>query len=299
MDRRRLECFIALAEELHFHRAADRCHMTQPAMSQQLRLLEQQLQAQLANRNKRRVSLTRAGEVFLQEARHIVRQMDTAAQLVRRTDRGELGHLRVGVTSPALYVVFPEILALFRQQLPDVSVLVEEMTTAEQEQALRDGRIQIGIGHPPLDDPSLACEMIARSAFNLVLAEDNPLSRKPQLELADLASEHFILFPRKIGPKLYDTIIGLCRSAGFSPMVILEAYPAQSIIALACAGYGVGFIASPLQRLPRPGVVYRPLQGAKPYLTLGVAFLADGSSPAISAFVAAAKCAGAQINRQS
>ena len=131
---------MALAEELHFGRAAERCHISQPAMSQQIRRLEHELDVRLAHRNKRTVSLTRAGLVFVAEARKMLHHMDDAAALALRTDRGEVGQLRLGVTAPALFVVYPEIAALFRARLPNVGLVVREMTTAEQEHAL-DGAI--------------------------------------------------------------------------------------------------------------------------------------------------------------
>jgi DNA-binding transcriptional LysR family regulator len=296
MDRRRLECFLALSEELHFHRAAARCHMTQPALSQQLRMLEEYLQVQLVYRNKRRVSLTRSGEVFLEEARKLLRGMDQAVELARRTDRGEIGQLAIGLTASALYIVFPEIMRMFAERLPEVGIIVQEMTTAEQEEALRAGTIQVAIGHPPLDDPSLACNVIATTAFNIVLSARNPLAKRKVLTLRDLAGEQFIIFPRKIGPQLYDRIISMCQEAGFSPKVILEASPAQSIIALAAANFGIGFIASELQRLERPGVVYRKLDGPTPYLSLGVAYHADDTSPAVKTFLDVAMTVGQRVS---
>jgi DNA-binding transcriptional LysR family regulator len=296
MDRRRLECFVALAEELHFHRAATRCHMTQPGLSQHLRMLEEYLQVQLVYRNKRRVSLTRSGEVFLEQARKLLRGMDQAVELARRTDKGEIGQLAIGLTATALYIVFPEIMRLFARRLPEVGIIVHEMTTAEQEEALRAGTIQLGIGHPPLDDPSLACQVIATTAFNIVLSERNPLARRKTLTLGDLAGEQFIIFPRKIGPQLYDRILSMCQDAGFSPKVILEASPAQSIIALATANFGIGFIASGFQRLPRPGAVYRELRGPAPYLSLGVAYHADDTSPAVRVFLDVAEAVGKTVS---
>lgn len=292
MDRRRLQSFIALSEELHFHRAAARCHITQPALSQQLQQLEAELQVQLVHRNKRRVSLTRAGEMFLNEARKILRQMEHAALLARQTDRGEIGQLSVGVTAPALYIIFPEIMHQFRTELPNVGVNVHVMTTAEQEAALRSGTIDVGIFHPPLDDQSLSSHPIARMRFNVVLSDRNHLASRPSLRLEDLSKERFIIFPRVIGPRLYDEIITLCQQAGFSPEVILESSPAQSIIALAAADFGIGLIASRLQQFDRPGVTYRPLEGPAPYLTLGVAYPSDETSPAIRTFLDVATAVG-------
>ena len=295
MDRHRLECFIALAEELNFHRAAERCHITQPAMSQTLRLLENQLQVQLIDRDRRRASLTPTGQVFLDQARRIVRQMDLSVSLAQRTYRGEIGQLRVGVTAPALYVVLPEIIKAFRRALPGIGVLVSEMTTAEVEKALRDGDIQVGVVHPPLEDASLVCDLIAQVPFSVVLPDGHPLAERDTLELADLASAGFIMFPRQIAPKLYDNIIGLCADAGFSPELVMEAHPAQSIIALAAAGVGIGFIASRVQQLERPGVLYRSLRGPRPYLSLGAAYLRDSRSQAMRAFLTQAERVGARL----
>ncbi|MET7993709.1 LysR family transcriptional regulator [Amycolatopsis sp. NPDC005232] len=296
MDRTGLECFVALAEELHFSRAAERCHISQPAMSQQILRLERALDVRLAHRNKRSVSLTRAGEVFLAEARKVLRQMDDAAALTLRTDRGEVGQLTVGVTSPALYVVYPEIAALFRARLPNVGLVVRELTTAEQEHALRRGDLDVGVVHPPLDDAGLAVEEIGRAPFQLALPEGHPLTAHESLELGDLEGEQVVIFPRQIAPQLYDTVLLLCREAGFSLKIAMEAHPAQSIIALVAAGLGLGFIASETQRLTRAGVVYRPIRGPRPQLGIGVAYHADGIAPAVRTFVHAAREAGASMH---
>lgn len=285
MDRRLLQCFVALAEELHFQRAAQRCHISQPGLSQQLRRLEKQLQAQLVHRTKRHVALTRTGEVFVEEARKILRSMDDAALLARRTESGMIGRLTIGTTAPALFIILPEILRRFAEAFPGVEPVVREMTTDVQEEALRRGDIQVGLVHPPLDDASLACIGVARMPFDIVLSERNPLSRKDPLTLADLAKETFIIFPRRIGPRLHDQIIAMCQEAGFSPETIVEAAPAQSIIAMAACNIGVGFIASRVQHYNRPLAVYRPLSGPAPQLTLGVAHAAEIPSPALQAFI--------------
>ena len=295
MDRFRLECFVAVAEELHFHRAAERCHISQPAISQQIRALEKELDVQLAHRTKRSVTLTAAGEVFLHEARKTLRQMDLAVSLARRTDRGEIGQMTVGATSPALFVLFPEVAARFQQALPRVGLVVRELTTAEQEHALRIGDIDVGLVHPPLDDATLAAEEVARPDFQIALPAGHHLAARNTLTLEELADEPFVIFPRQIAPQLYDTLLALCRDAGFSLQIAMEAYPAQSIIALVSAGVGLGFIASEVQRLNRPGVVYRPLRGARPHLSLGVAHHPDEISPAVRAFLDAARVAGRAV----
>ncbi|MFC7400456.1 LysR family transcriptional regulator [Chelatococcus sp. GCM10030263] len=295
MDRRRLTCFVALAEELHFHRAAARSHISQPGLSQQLRELEDQLQVQLVYRTKRRVSLTRAGEVFLAEARKILRTMDEAVHLARQMDSGAIGQLVVGATAPALFIVLPEIVKRFSEILPRVEIVAHDMTTAEQEAALRRGDIHVGILHPPLDDPSLACREIANTPFDIVLSERNPLARLPHLTMGDLKDERFVIFPRQIGPRLYDHIIALCHDAGFSPKEIVEASPAQSIVAMAACNIGIGFVASRLQHYARPLATYRRLEGPAPQLTLGAAYVRDNPSPALQKFLDVATEVGAFV----
>jgi len=212
--------------------------------------------------------------------------------LALRTDRGEVGQLRLGVTAPALFVIYPEIAAIFRQRLPNVGLVVREMTTAEQEHALRRGDLDVGLVHPPLDDPGLAAEEIGRAPFHIALPVTHPLARHASVELSDLAREQVVIFPREIAPQLYDTILLLCREAGFSLRIAMEAHPAQSIIALVAAGVGIGFIASETQRIGRAGVTYRPIRGPGPQLSIGVAYHADEAAPSVRTFLAVAHDAG-------
>jgi DNA-binding transcriptional LysR family regulator len=292
MKNRRLACFVALAEELHFRRAAERCHMTQPALSQHIRLLEEELQVQLVHRNNRNVALTPAGEALAEGARQNLKQLEQIAQVVKRTARGEVGRLIIGSTAPAMFIALPEIIRQFNKQLPDVGLMVHEMNTAEQLEALRRGAIQLGLVHPPVSDDSILCRQIAEMPYKLAMSDTNPLARKRKLKLKDLASENFIIFPRKVGPLLYDRILSLCQDAGFSPKIVHEAHPAQTLIALAAADFGVGWIASIHQQFPRPGVVYRDIIGPAPKLTIGVVYNNGDTSPAIEKFLAIATKVG-------
>lgn len=295
MDRPGLECFVALAEELHFGRAAERCHISQPAMSQQIRRLEHTIGVRLAHRNKRIVSLTPAGVAFLAEARKMLQHMDIAADIALQVDRGQIGQLRLGVTAPALYVVYPEIAAHFRKAHPDIGIRVREMTTAEQERALRHGDLDVGLVHPPLDGTDLAVREIGSAPFHVALPTHHRLTERSSLWLSDLAGEPAVIFPRQIAPQLYDTVLSQCREAGFTLKIAMEAFPAQSIIALVAAGVGVGFIASQRQRLTRAGVTYRPIRGPRPHLTIGAAYQVDETAPAVRAFLTSAEIAGSAM----
>ena len=166
-----------------------------------------------------------------------------------------------------------------------MQVMVRELTMTEQQSALHAGEIDVGICHPPLEDASLQCVEIAELPFDIVMNKFNPLAKKRSLRLKDLANERFIVFARAIAPNMYDRVIALCQKEGFSPRVILEASPAQSIVALAACGVGIGLIASQSQHFPQPLVVFKRLSGTAPMLSLGVAYTEDVPSVAVKEFV--------------
>ncbi|MGV6875208.1 LysR family transcriptional regulator [Pseudochelatococcus sp. B33] len=289
MDRRNLECFIALADEAHFHRAAERCNISQPGISQQLRKLEEHLGVVLLNRSSRQVSLTPAGAAFLVEARRILQDIDNATRIARCVDQGLQGTLVVGSTASGLFILLPEIIERFTTVHSEIRVEVRHMTTHEQEIALERSEIQAGICHPPISNRKLVAEMLVTLPFSVVMPVNHPLAAQPGVQLRDLRDETAILFPRQVGPLLYDSMISLFRQEGFLPQRIIEASPVQSIIAMAACGAGVGFVASRVQQLQRRGVVYRDISGPRPHITLGIAFPESGPSKLAEAFADCAR----------
>lgn len=293
MNIRQFECFIVLAEELNFRRAAERCIITQPALSQMVRQMELELQATLFSRTNRQVRLTPAGEVFLIKAREIVSQVRETKRLVEQIEGGKKGNIAVGATVPAIYIVFSDIANEMRRQLPDVELSVSIMDTQIQEEEVRNGRIDIGIGHTPFEDETLAATHIARVPFAVAMAKDNPLTGRKKLLIEDLKEETFVLFPRNMAPLQHDSIIALCLEAGFSPRHIIDGIsPAQAIIAYAGAGMGIGFIASKLQQFKHPNVLYRQLEGNRPYFTLGTVHRRENMNPVIRTFIRIAQEVG-------
>ncbi len=284
MNSRQLECFIVLAEELNFRRAAERCMLTQPALSQQLRQMENDFGATLVFRTNRQVRLTPAGEVFLGKAREILERMRETKQLVQQIESGKRGNIVVGATIPAIYIVLADIINRMKKRVPDVEIVAHAMDTAVQEEEIRKNRIDIGIAHPPFEDQTLAATNIAQIPFHVVMSKDNPLARNETLRMSDLANETFILFPRKLGPLQHDSIVALCLQAGFSPKNIIEVSPAQAIIAFAGSGFGIGFIASKLQQFAHPNVVYRPIEGNRPTFALGILHRREDMNPVILTF---------------
>ncbi|BAY07342.1 LysR family transcriptional regulator [Calothrix sp. NIES-2098] len=286
MELRHLRYFIAVAEELHFSRAAERLHIAQPPLSQQIQQLEAELGIELFQRKtKRQVQLTEAGQVFLQEAYQILAQLDRAIDLTQRTGRGEKGQLRIGFTSLATYGLLPLILRRFHEQFPEVELVLQELTTTQQEQALKDDRIHVGFAHPPLEDKSLSQECIQQEALIVALLESHPFAQQQSIAVRSLADEFFIMFPRHLGSGLYDQIISLCQQANFSPNITQEANQMQTIIGLVSAGMGIAIVPSSLQNLQRGGVVYRALDESTPLVETSVVWQQEKIVPVLKKFL--------------
>ncbi|MEH2209128.1 LysR family transcriptional regulator [Nostoc sp.] len=271
MELRHLRYFVTLAEELHFGRAAERLHIAQPPLSQQIRQLEAELGFELFHRTKRKVKLTEAGQVFLGEVQQIMRQLQQAIQVGRQTSRGEIGQLVVGFVSSAAYNILPIILRTFRSYVPGVSIELRELTTDQQLEWLREGRMDVGLLRPPVEENRFSCETIFQESLMVALPEAHLLASQSNVCLTSLANEPFILFPRILAPGLYDLIISLCQQAGFSPKVAQEAIQMQTIVSLVAAEMGVAIVPASLQNLQRIGVVYKTVQEPTPK----VAFVAD------------------------
>jgi len=268
MELRHLRYFIAVAEEGHVTRAAQRLGMQQPPLSQQIRALERELDVQLFRRKPRGVELTDAGVAFLARARVILEEVDRAFATTRRTARGEQGRVVVGFTSSAPFHPFvPRVIRAFREMSPLVSLVLEESGSSELVQGLHNEEIDAAFIRSPVADvvglvvrPLLEEEMVvALPAGHLLAAASGADAALP---LASLANETFILYKRPGGPGLYDTIIAACRGAGFSPRVGQEAPRIISTLNLVAAGLGVSIVPASLRRLQMDGVLYRRLSGS-------------------------------------
>ncbi|MEM6255984.1 MAG: LysR family transcriptional regulator [Cyanobacteria bacterium P01_D01_bin.156] len=273
IELRHLRYFVAVAQKLHFGRAAEQLGITQPVLSDQIRRLETLLGVQLLHRTKRVVQLTEPGRIFLTDALRVLAQTETAITTVRRAADGKLGQLTIGYTGPALYTVLPEILRLFRDRYPEVELSLKECCTPEQENALLNNELQVGFLHPPIDSPLQQQEVLCEPMV-VALPQNHPLAGCSTLSIKQLAQEPFILFPQTVGPHLYSQIMMLCAQAGFSPRVVQEVTPQPTMIGLVAAGIGIAFVSESLQSISRPGVVYRPLLEATPVLKLAVVWKA-------------------------
>ncbi len=290
MELRHLRYFVAVAEELHFGRAAERLHIAQPPLSRQIRDLERDVGVELFARGTRGVELTAAGRAFLAEVRQVLAQAERALRAAQRAARGEAGRLRVGFVEAATYSgILAEVLGFFRQHLPEVGLGLFELDSLEQAEALREGRIDVGIVHsaPPDAHRWLRVERVLDDGLVAALPRAHPLAARAQLALADLAAESFVFFPRFTGPVLHDHLIASCRSAGFSPRVVQEAAGWSTLAALVAAGVGVSFAPRSIAQVERPGVVYRPVRGLSVDMGMSAVWKQGEESPVRERFLAA------------
>ncbi|MDB9526256.1 LysR family transcriptional regulator [Oscillatoria sp. CS-180] len=273
IELRHLRYFVAVAQALHFGRAAEQLSITQPVLSDQIRRLETLLGVQLLYRTKRVVALTEPGRIFLADVLKLLEHTEGAIATVQRAAQGQLGTLKIGYTGPALYTVLPEILRLFRDRYPAVELSLHEHCTPDQEAALLADELHVGFLHPPIEAPLQQREVLCESMM-MALPEHHPLARQTDLSIKDFAQESFILFPQTVGPHLHSQIMMLCTQAGFSPQVVQEVTPQPTMIGLVAAGLGVAFVAESLQSISRSGVVYRSLRETMPQLKLAITWKA-------------------------
>ncbi|MEX5626731.1 LysR family transcriptional regulator [Pseudomonas marginalis] len=288
MELRHLRYFIAVAEELHFGRAAQVLGISQPPLSQQIQALEQEVGARLFERTNRRVELSEAGRLFLHEARLVLAQVDKAADVARRAQLGELGELKIGFTSSAPFnSSIPQAIFAFRQAFPAVHLNLQEMSSTEVAESLVDESIQVGLMRPlPLPD-SLSVIELMREPLVAVLNADHPLVEGSErgLHLAQLAEEPFVFFPRTYGSGLYAQLLNLARDAGFSPHFAQEAGEAMTIIGLVAAGLGVSVLPASYQRIRIDGVVYRTLLDQEAVTAVWLVQRKGAQTPMAKAFV--------------
>jgi DNA-binding transcriptional LysR family regulator len=297
MELRHLRYFIAVAEEGHITRAAERLGMQQPPLSQQIRGLEREMDVQLFRRLPRGVELTSAGRALLTDARLILAQIDHAFASTRRTARGEQGQIAIGFTSSTPFHPFvPRLIRAFREAFPLVSLTLEESGTTELIADLREERVDAAFIRSPVADPAgIAVAPLLEETMIVALPSQHALARIEGgdgmgVALKRLAGETFIVYRRHSGPGLYDAIIAACHAAGFSPLVGQEAPRIVSTLNLVAAGLGLSLVPASLQRMHMDGVTYRPLAGTpRPRAPLHLASRRGDASPVLRRFLALAK----------
>jgi DNA-binding transcriptional LysR family regulator len=285
MELRHLRYFLAVAEELHFGRAAERLFIAQPPLSQQIRQLERELGVQLFVRNSRKVALTGAGQMLVGEARQVLACLDQALQRTQRADRGEDGWLGLGFVASATHDVLPRLLHTFGARYPHVQLGLYEMTSAAQIEALRQGRIDVGLARPAIEDHAFVSETLVAESLLVALPEGHRLAALPAVPLAALADEGFIAYPRYPLPSFTDFLFRLCERAGFSPRVVQETGQMQTALSLIAADLGIALVPAAVQQIRRDGVAFRPLEAAVATTTLTLVHRRQDPSPVLARFI--------------
>jgi DNA-binding transcriptional LysR family regulator len=289
VELRQLRYFVAVAEELHFRRAAARLHISQPPLSQQIGALERELGCRLLERTRRRVELTPAGEAFLRDARAMLAELDVAVTTARAIDAGQAGVLRVGFVGSALLSIVPAAVQRFRRSRPDVEIELRERSTVEALRALGTGVVDVGLVRPPIEAESgLSTEVVMRERTIAAIPAGHELAGLRRIPLRRLAAEPLVLFPRRQAPGFHDLLIGRMAATGTSPHVVQYAPEMLTIIGLVAAGIGVSPVPASVAHLALDGVTYRPLSGAPDTELVAVTRTGD-ESPLAGAFLAEAR----------
>ena len=284
---RQLEYFVMVAEEGGFNRAAQRLHVAQPSLSVQIKSLEEEVGAQLLERDKHHVFLTQAGKRFLQHARSILSLAETAKVEARCAEAGELGELNVGYSASAMFSdVLPAAIRKFRQQFPYVVLTLHDIPSLEQLHGLLERTLDLGILRKPEVRVPAGIEIREwyRAPLVVALQQDHPLARRPSLSLSQLKAEPFVTYPREAGTGLYWQILDICAHAGFRPRVAREVLEPSTIVGLVAAGVGVAIVPDGIQCIQLNGAVFRPLSDITAYSAVYLARRQDDPNTHLRAF---------------
>lgn len=289
-DFRQLRYFIAVAEELSFTRAAQRLHLSQPPLSQQIQALEQDLGVRLLERDKRNVALTAPGRLFLDQARQILAMADEARTQVAEAAAGFSGHLKLAYTvSVSFHPALPQTLLRLGQNAPNVRVWLSEMYSEPQFSALRNGQIDVGFVRdvPTHEDDAraLRIDVIDREPLVLALPSGHRLAGRQRVELSEVVGDPFVVQPRELAATLYDRLVRLAAKAGFHPVIRQHAQQINGLLALVAAGIGLALVPASMQVVKLAGVSYVPLGDPDAYLLLAVASQVDSASPVVQQFL--------------
>ena len=281
-DLSQVRCFVAVAEELHFGRAARRLNMTQPPLSRQIQNLEHRVGAALLERTSRSVRLTPAGKGFLAEARGLLRMADRAALVARRVATGKSGSLKIGYTAASAYAFLPQLVTACRREMPDIDLSLSEMVTQTQYDALAANQIDVALLRPPIRRDELASELVNREGLIVALPARHPLTRGARIDIADLHDQPFIMYDAIESRYFFDLVTSLLVGAKAEPQYVQNIAQIHSMMALVRSGLGIALVPEAAATLRFTGVVVRPIKLAKPpTVELHIVWKRDGGNPLV------------------
>ena len=283
MELRQLRYFLVVADELHFGRAAERLHLTQPPLTVAIRRLESELGVQLFDRTTRRVMLTPAGEAFRQRVQGAVTDLDDAVGDMASVAAGASGRIKIGFVSSASYTTIPEAIRTFRQLRPRVELALSPLTSGEQIEQLLDGELDLGLVRDPGEVPGLGMELIVAEDLVAVVPQEHPLASAVEVRPGDLEGEPMILFPYRLMPGFVARVRRLFEEAKSPPNVVQQAIHQETVLGLVAAGLGISILPESVRRFQMPGVVTLPITG-NPQTAL-YAVRGTSTSPAVDEFL--------------
>jgi len=289
-----LRCFVTVAEEMHFGRAAERMNMSQPPFSRQIQILEHVLGVKLLERTSRSVKLTPAGQIFLPEARHILQLLDNATLLAKRVALGKSGSLKIGFTAMAAFGGLPRLAAAFRREFPHVELVLQEASSADQLRKLNASEIDFAILRPPIEQAQLQSFCFSTESLIAAIPASHSLAAKPKIKLRDLSGEPFISYLPYEAYYLYNLVGDFLAKAGATPSYVQQLTQVHSVMALVQAGMGVSIVPESARLLNFSNVVLRPIEDpqSKP-VELFMAWRRDNLNPLIPPMAELARQVGA------
>ncbi len=287
IDIRQMRYFVVLAETLHFGRAAERLHLSQPPLSRQIAALEKELGVRLLERDSRHAALTRAGQRFLEDARAVLASFDQACRNARLADRGELGELSIGFMMHAAYTVLPHLARRHMAAYPQVRLTLREVLPPTLLEDVLSGRFDAGIMFFPGLVRGLETHVIHRERLCLALHPSHALAERATIAAADLENQPLIATPAEVAPLLREAIAGYCRSAGFIPTIRLETQLQQTIVSLVAEQLGIALVPESMRKLGLANVIFRDLRDA-PAVEHVIAWRPANLNPALRPFLAGA-----------
>lgn len=290
MELRYLSAFAAVADDLHFGRAAKRLQKAQPALSQQIRQLERELGVQLFERNTRSVRLTPVGAAFLEPVRRVLDDVDMATRAAQAAGKGEFGRVTVGFAGASRVVALPLLTRAVRAAHPGIEFVIRDQahTKASLERVL-DRSLDLGFVRLPISRLGIDTRAILNERLICALPSDHRLARRGRVPIAELAEDPFVLFPSDSGSRLREETLRVCQEAGFNPTVAQEAPDSHTILALVAAGVGVTLTLTSCEFIKQPGLVFRPLAGKAVWLQSGLAWRTDNPSAVLSSVLTIAE----------
>ena len=290
IDLKQLKYFLAVAEEKSFSRAAERLHISQPPLSQQIMKLESELGVRLFARTTRSFELTMAGKALMQEAAELLGRMRMTIDTIRQIDRGEVGRLRVGIVGSAMWGPIPSLLERFQTEFPRVTWTLHELGPDQQLEALRSKQIDVGFWREPrLDEEELRQshlrqDLCFREDFCVAVHKEHPLARQEAIELTDIANEPMLtLHLNQSAEPRY--LIQCCVNAGFQPVIFQEAAEPQTLLAMVGARLGVALMPQTTSRIGWPGVAFLPIRSNAPSANLYITTTSQDDAPVVRAFL--------------